>query len=100
MKKLLLSLASVALVAGFGAANAGEPKALDTASMDNITAGWAQKSEQENRNSRGNENRQYSSSFFSPQVNANVSPNVAVLTYNSSQQTNTSQASFQGNINH
>jgi|ERR1700683_1300788 hypothetical protein len=99
MKKLLLPLASVALIAGFGAANAGEPKTLDTASMDNITAGWAQKSDQENRNSRGNENRQHNNSFLSPQVNANVSPNVAVLTFGSSQQTNTNQSSFQGNIN-
>src|SRR5690348_10856254 len=113
MKKLLLSLASTAMLAGFGAAaHAGNPTALTAAAMDGITAGGGGQSSCDRNYSRhdsGKRTSQENNSFLSPQVNVaentNVSPNVSVINVGeNNQETNThqsnSQSNFNGNIAH
>jgi hypothetical protein len=95
MKRLLVPLASIALLAGFGVASANEPTTLDTASMDTITAGWAQNCDQDQNGSRNYQNNQ---SFLSPQVNVASLNNISVLSFGTYQ--NTSQSNNNGNFNH
>jgi hypothetical protein len=95
MKKLLLPLATVALLAGFGAAGAGEPTtatqatALDATSMDSITAGW--------REEQGNRTSQNQASFLSPQVNVAALNNVNVVSLFSNQSSSVGQSNNNGN---
>lgn len=111
MNKLVLSLASTALLGGFGIAYAGNPTPLTAAAMDGITAAGEQTSCDQNysHDSHHRDSRTYqrNSSFLSPQVNVapqtNVSPNVSVLSigYNHQSTSNTqssSQSNFNGNI--
>jgi hypothetical protein len=108
MNKLVLSLASTALLAGFGAAHAAGPTALTAAAMDGITAGGEQSSCDRNYSRRdSSRNYQKNSSFLSPQVNVapqtNVSPNVSVVNIgynhqNTSNEQSASQSNFYGNI--
>ena len=101
MRKLLLPLASVALFAGFGAAGAAEPttatdpKVLDAASMDNITAGWKGDEGEHSSNS----NRQSQSSFLSPQINVAALNNVNVVSLFSNQASSVGQSNNNGNFN-
>jgi hypothetical protein len=97
MRKVLLPLASVALLAGFGAAGAGEPttatesKVLDAASMDNITAGW--------NGDEGDRTSQSQSSFLSPQINVATLNNLNVVSLFSNQSSAVGQTNSNGNFN-
>jgi hypothetical protein len=105
MRKILLPLATVALLAGFGAANATEPTTktatapttLDSASMDNITAGWSDQGEQGNRSST--RTTQTNNSFLSPQINVAALNNISVVNLGTLLQ-GVGQANSQGNANH
>ncbi|MGH7106165.1 MAG: hypothetical protein ACREFT_06625 [Acetobacteraceae bacterium] len=108
MNKLVLSLASTALMGGLGVAYAGTPTPLTAAAMDGITAAGEQTSCDQNysRDSRHRDSRTYqrNSSFLSPQVNVaqqtNVSPNVSVISLgHNDQETNNHQSSSQSNFN-
>ncbi|MGH9521256.1 MAG: hypothetical protein ACRD3E_01850 [Terriglobales bacterium] len=97
MRKVLLPLAGVALLAGFGAVGAAEPTtatgptALDAKSMDSITAGW--------RDDQGDRTYQSQSSFLSPQVNVAALNNINVVSLFSNQISSVAQANSNGNSN-
>lgn len=107
MNKLVLSLASTAMLGGLGVAYAGNPTPLTTTAMDGITAAGEQTSCDQNysRDSHRRANTyQRNSSFLSPQVNVNpqtnVSPNVSVINIGQNdQETNNHQSSSQSNFN-
>jgi hypothetical protein len=96
MRKVLLPLASVALLAGFGAAGAAEPTtatgptALDAASMDSITAGW--------QSEEGDRTYQSNSSFLSPQINVAALNNINLVSLFSNQYSSVGQSNFNGNV--
>lgn len=104
MKKLVLTLAGAALLAGFGAAQANGPKALTSATMDGITAGGNYCEHSRDSRRGGEHTYQRNTSFLSPQVNVNeqtnVSPNVSVVSIGQNdQETNNHQSSSQSNFN-
>lgn len=105
MKKLVLTLASTAMLAGFGAAYANGPTPLTAGTMDKITAGGGGESNCGCDKKSGEHTYQRNSSFLSPQVNAvavnaNVSPNVSVINVGQNdQQTETQQSNSQSNFN-
>jgi hypothetical protein len=95
MKKLLLPLASVALLAGLGTAGATEPTSLDAATMDHITAGWSDSSREERKS--GDRTTQNNNSFLSPQVNVAALNNISVLSLGGSQFQSVGQSNRNGN---
>jgi hypothetical protein len=97
MKKLLLPLASIALLAGLGTASATEPTNLDAATLDHITAGWNSSSNREERRSGGDRTTQNNNSFLSPQVNVAALNNISVLSFGSSQFQSVGQSNSNGN---